>query len=96
MPMKAAMMRIGYFAACWKAASRPMIGLPCWLRRGRRGTGCGNPGRRDSMRLALGQPTVAGLVLACSCSKSSTFRNDSGYRTYIITARRMISGEVLK
>jgi hypothetical protein len=31
-----------------------------------------------------------------SCSKSSTFRSESGYQTYIITARRMISGEVLK
>ncbi len=31
-----------------------------------------------------------------SCSKSSTFRSDSGNRTYIITARRMISGDVLK
>src|SRR5271157_3920265 len=31
-----------------------------------------------------------------SASKSSTLRNDSGYRTYIITSRRMTSGELLK
>jgi len=31
-----------------------------------------------------------------SCRRSSTFRSDSGNRTYILTARRMISGEVLK
>ena len=31
-----------------------------------------------------------------SCSKSSTCRSESGYRTYIITAKRMISGDVLK
>jgi hypothetical protein len=30
------------------------------------------------------------------CSRSSTFRSDSGYRRYIMTARRMISGLVLK
>jgi len=28
--------------------------------------------------------------------KISTFRSESGNRTYIITARRMTSGEVLK
>ena len=31
-----------------------------------------------------------------SCRRSSTFRNESGNRVYIITARRMISGLVLK
>ena len=31
-----------------------------------------------------------------SWRRSSTLRSDSGKRTYIITARRMISGEVLK
>ena len=31
-----------------------------------------------------------------SASRSSTFRNDSGNRTYISTARRMISGDELK
>ena len=31
-----------------------------------------------------------------SCRRSPTFRSDSGNRIYIITARRMISGEVLK
>jgi hypothetical protein len=31
-----------------------------------------------------------------SWSRSSTFRSDSGYRMYIITARQMISGLVLK
>jgi hypothetical protein len=30
------------------------------------------------------------------CIRSSTFRNESGNRVYIITARRMISGLVLK
>jgi hypothetical protein len=29
-------------------------------------------------------------------SRSSTLRSDSGYFTYIITARRIISGELLK
>ena len=31
-----------------------------------------------------------------SAKRSSTFRSDSGYRTYIITTRRMTSGELLK
>ena len=31
-----------------------------------------------------------------SCRRSSTLRSDGGKRTYIITARRMISGDVLK
>ena len=31
-----------------------------------------------------------------SASKSSTLRSDSGYLTYIITTRRMTSGELLK
>jgi hypothetical protein len=31
-----------------------------------------------------------------SCNRSSTFLSDKGNRTYIITARRMISREVLK
>jgi hypothetical protein len=31
-----------------------------------------------------------------SCSRSSTFRSDNGNRMYIITARRMICGLVLK
>jgi hypothetical protein len=31
-----------------------------------------------------------------SASRSSTFRSDSGYFTYIITTRRITSGELLK
>jgi hypothetical protein len=31
-----------------------------------------------------------------SCRRSSTFPRESGNRTYIITARQMISGLVLK
>ena len=31
-----------------------------------------------------------------SANRSSTLRSDSGYRTYIITTRRMTSGELLK
>jgi hypothetical protein len=31
-----------------------------------------------------------------SGSRSSTFRSDSGYFTYIITTRRITSGELLK
>jgi hypothetical protein len=31
-----------------------------------------------------------------SAKRSSTFRSDSGYRTYIITTRRITSGELLK
>ena len=31
-----------------------------------------------------------------SASRSSTLRSDSGYRTYIITTRRITSGELLK
>jgi hypothetical protein len=34
--------------------------------------------------------------MPCSWSRSSTFRSDSGKRIYIITARRIISGDVLK
>lgn len=41
--------------------------------------------------------TVAWLISwPRSCSRSSTFRSESGNRTYIMTARRMISCEVLK
>ncbi len=41
--------------------------------------------------------TVSGVMsMPRSCSRSSTFCGDSGYRTYIITASRMISGLVLK
>ncbi len=31
-----------------------------------------------------------------AAKRSSTLRSDSGYLTYIITTRRMISGELLK
>jgi hypothetical protein len=31
-----------------------------------------------------------------SASRSSTLRNDSGYLSYIITTRRITSGELLK
>jgi hypothetical protein len=31
-----------------------------------------------------------------SCSRSSTFRSDSGYFTYIITVSRITSGDELK
>jgi len=41
--------------------------------------------------------TVSWLIsIPRSCSRSSTFLSDSGNRTYIMTARRMISGLVLK
>jgi hypothetical protein len=41
--------------------------------------------------------TVSWLIsIPRSCRRSSTFRSDRGYRTYIITARRMIAGLVLK
>ncbi len=39
---------------------------------------------------------LAHIDAALVRAKSSTFRRDIGKRTYIITARRMISGEVLK
>ena len=44
-------------------------------------------------------PEPDGLVAEVDPSlgqKSSTLRNDSGYFTYISTARRIISGELLK
>ena len=44
-------------------------------------------------------PELNGLVVMSiprSASRSSTLRSDSGYRTYIITTRRMTSGELLK
>ena len=42
-------------------------------------------------------PTVSWLTsMPRSCSRSSTFRSESGKRMYNITARRMISGLVLK
>lgn len=42
-------------------------------------------------------PTVSWLTsMPLSCNRSSTLRNDSGNRTYGITARRMILGLVLK
>ena len=41
--------------------------------------------------------TVSWLMsIPRSAKKSSTFRSDSGYRTYIITTRRITSGELLK
>ena len=41
--------------------------------------------------------TVSWLIsIPRSCKRSSTLRSDSGKRTYNITARRMISGDVLK
>jgi hypothetical protein len=44
-------------------------------------------------------PEADGLVLMSmprSAKRSSTLRSDSGYLTYIITTRRMTSGELLK
>jgi hypothetical protein len=41
--------------------------------------------------------TVSWLMsIPRSARRSSTLRSDSGYRTYIITTRRMTSGELLK
>ena len=41
--------------------------------------------------------TVSWLMsIPRSAKRSSTSRSDSGYRTYIITTRRMTSGELLK
>src|SRR5271166_4887038 len=41
--------------------------------------------------------TVSWLMsIPRSASRSSTLRSESGYRTYIITTRRMTSGELLK
>src|SRR5260370_38763590 len=41
--------------------------------------------------------TVSWLMsIPRSAKRSSTFRSDSGYRTYIITTRRITSGELLK
>lgn len=41
--------------------------------------------------------TISWLMsISGSCSRSSTLRSDNGNRMFIITARRMISGEVLK
>ena len=41
--------------------------------------------------------TVSWLMSIPHCAKrSSTLRTDSGYLTYIITTRRMTSGELLK
>jgi hypothetical protein len=40
---------------------------------------------------------VSGLMsIPRSASRSSTLRSDRGYRTYIITTRRITSGELLK
>src|SRR6201986_3450338 len=41
--------------------------------------------------------TVSWLMsIPRSANRSSTLRSDGGYRTYIITTRRMTSGELLK
>ena len=41
--------------------------------------------------------TVSWLMsIPRSAKRSSTLRSDSGYRTYIITTKRMTSGELLK
>jgi len=49
---------------------------------------------------ALYLATVANRVMPAStprsCKRSSTLRSESGKRTYSITAKRMISGLVLK
>ena len=43
------------------------------------------------------KPTVSWLIsMPRSCRRSSTSRSESGNRTYSITAKRMISGLVLK
>ena len=45
----------------------------------------------------LAPPLYFGIqTMPRSCKRSSTLRNESGNRTYSITARRMISGLVLK
>ena len=36
------------------------------------------------------------MSIARSAKRSSTFQSDSGYLAYIITTRRMTSGELLK
>ena len=36
------------------------------------------------------------MLIPRSARRSSTLRSDSGYLTYIITTRRMTSGELLK
>jgi len=43
------------------------------------------------------KPTVSRLIsIQRSASRSSTLRSDSGYLTYVITTRRITSGELLK
>jgi hypothetical protein len=63
-----------------RAKSRPGVSL----------SHCGPlPGglaRRDSWLMSIPR----------SAKRSSTLRRDSGYRTYIITTRRMTSGQLLK
>ena len=54
---------------------------------------------RDEKRLLRLQRQVAVswlMSIPRSSNTSSTLRSDSGYRTYIITTRRMTSGELLK
>jgi hypothetical protein len=41
-------------------------------------------------------PQNRGLVADVAASRSSTLRSESGYLTYIITTRRITSGELLK
>jgi hypothetical protein len=49
----------------------------------------------DDLTASIG--TVSWLMsIPRSASKSSTLRSDSGHLTYIITTRRMTSGELLK
>lgn len=55
-------------------------------------------GRKDGAkpRPPEARRLVRDIDTALVRAKSSTFRSDSGYRTDIITARRTISGDVLK
>ena len=49
------------------------------------------------LKLVLSDSAVSWLIsMPRSCRRSSTLRSESGKRTYSITARRMISGRVLK
>ena len=58
------------------------------------------PHKQGRLMRALYLATVANRVMPAptprSCKRSSTLRSESGKRTYSITAKRMISGLVLK
>lgn len=71
------------FRMCWTGQARRSIG------------GMAHPGERAAFSSFRARNTRARQLPGWAAT-APRFRNDSGKRMYPVTARRMISGEVLK